>query len=151
MKPDAAGWMLLLGYAAWLFASIAIALILALLVGSIVSLFGVDARSAGHQRVVEVAGVSARQSPMHQEMVKAGTLPALEDRLPVVAGTCVDVPAGDSAYLYLVGKIPNAPSGSCSSDRDNTVSDVRWGCDAQSPAGDINATSFGASPGCWSR
>ena len=57
MKPDAAGWKLLLGYAAWLFASIAIALILALLVGSIVSLFGVDARSDAHQRVVEVAGV----------------------------------------------------------------------------------------------
>ena len=58
MKPDAAGWKLLLGYAAWLFASIAIALILALLVGSIVSLFGVDARSDAHQRVVEVAGVT---------------------------------------------------------------------------------------------
>jgi uncharacterized protein YhhL (DUF1145 family) len=57
MKPDAAGWKLLLGYAAWLLASIAIALILALLVGSIVSLFGVDARSDAHQRVVEVAGV----------------------------------------------------------------------------------------------
>ena len=57
MRPDAAGWKLLLGYAAWLLASIAIALILALLVGSIVSLFGVSARSDTHQRVVEVAGV----------------------------------------------------------------------------------------------
>ena len=57
MKPDAAGWKLLLGYAAWLLASIAIALILALLVGSIVSLFGVCSRSDAHQRVVEVAGV----------------------------------------------------------------------------------------------
>ena len=36
MKSDAAGWKLLLGYAAWLFASIAIAQILELLVGSIV-------------------------------------------------------------------------------------------------------------------
>lgn len=57
MKPDAAGWKLLLGYAAWLLASIAIALILALLVGSIVSLFGVSSRSDTHQRVVEVVGV----------------------------------------------------------------------------------------------
>ncbi len=57
MNPDAAGWKLLLGYVAWLFASIAIALILALLVGSIVSVVGVDARSTAHQRVVEVAGI----------------------------------------------------------------------------------------------
>jgi membrane protein YdbS with pleckstrin-like domain len=57
MKPDAAGWRLLLAYLVWLIASIAIALILALLVGSIVSLFGVSSRSDVHQRVVEVAGV----------------------------------------------------------------------------------------------
>lgn len=57
MKPDAAGWKLLLAYLAWLLASIAIALILGLLVGSIVSLFGVNARSDAHQRVVEVAGM----------------------------------------------------------------------------------------------
>lgn len=57
MRADAAGWKLLLAYGAWLLASVAIALILALLVGSIVSLFGVSARSATHQRVVEVAGV----------------------------------------------------------------------------------------------
>jgi len=57
VKPDAAGWKLLLAYLAWLLASIAIALILALLVGSIVSLFGVSARSDVYQRVVEVAGV----------------------------------------------------------------------------------------------
>ena len=57
MKPDAAGWKLLLAYLAWLLASIAISLIFALLVGSIVSLFGVSARSDAHQRVVEVAGV----------------------------------------------------------------------------------------------
>ena len=57
MKSDAAGWKLLLAYLAWLLASVAIALILALLVGSIVSLFGVDSRSEVHQRVVEVAGV----------------------------------------------------------------------------------------------
>jgi peptide/nickel transport system substrate-binding protein len=46
-------------------------------------------------KVVEVAGVSARQSPMFQEMVKAGTLPPLEERLPVVPATCVDVPADE--------------------------------------------------------
>lgn len=58
MKPDAAGWKLLLGYIAWLFAAIAIALILALLVGSIASLAGVDGQSTAHQRVVEVAGIA---------------------------------------------------------------------------------------------
>ncbi|MDJ0818387.1 MAG: hypothetical protein QNJ58_19420, partial [Desulfobacterales bacterium] len=64
-----------------------------------------------------------------------------------VPAPAVDVPAGSSAYLYLVGKIPNAPNGSCSSDRVNTVSDVQWGCDAQSPAGGIDETSFYARPG----
>jgi len=58
VKPDAPGWKLLLGYVAWLFAAIAIALILALLVGSIASLVGVDGQSAAHQRVVEVAGIA---------------------------------------------------------------------------------------------
>ena len=57
MNPDAAGWKLVLGYVAWLFASIAIALILALLVGSIASLVGVDGQSTTHQRVVEAAGI----------------------------------------------------------------------------------------------
>ena len=57
MKSDAAGWKLLLAYLAWLLASIAIALILALLIGSIVSLLGVGSHSDVHQRVVEVAGV----------------------------------------------------------------------------------------------
>ena len=58
MKPDAPGWKLLLGYIAWLFAAIAIALILALLVGSIASLVGIDGQSTAHQRVVEVAGIA---------------------------------------------------------------------------------------------
>jgi peptide/nickel transport system substrate-binding protein len=35
------------------------------------------------EKVVEVAGVSGRQSPALQEMVKAGTLPPLEERLPI--------------------------------------------------------------------
>ena len=67
--------------------------------------------------------------------------------LPFIAPTAVDVSAGGSAYLFLVGKIPNAPNGSCSSNRTNTVSDIRWGCDTEPPAGNIATTSFGASPG----
>ncbi len=47
------------------------------------------------QQTVEVAQVSARQSPMFQELVKAGKLPPLEERLPIVPGTCVDVPADE--------------------------------------------------------
>ncbi len=67
--------------------------------------------------------------------------------MPFDAPTTVDVPAGGSAYLYLVGKIPNAPSnGSCSTDRVNTVSDIRWGCEAEPPAGDIATTSTGVTP-----
>jgi peptide/nickel transport system substrate-binding protein len=34
-------------------------------------------------KVVEVTGASERQSPVLQEMVKAGTLPSLEERLPI--------------------------------------------------------------------
>jgi uncharacterized repeat protein (TIGR01451 family)/fimbrial isopeptide formation D2 family protein len=67
--------------------------------------------------------------------------------MPFDTPTAVDVPAGGTTYLFLVGKIPSLPNGSCSSDRTNTVSDIRWGCDAEPPAGDIAATSFGASPG----
>jgi hypothetical protein len=59
VNSDAAGWKLVLGYLAWLLAAIAIALILALLVGSIASLLGLDAQSIAHQRVVEVTGVLA--------------------------------------------------------------------------------------------
>ena len=47
------------------------------------------------EKIVEVTGVSERQSPMFQEMVQAGTLPPLEERLPVVPATCVDVPADE--------------------------------------------------------
>jgi peptide/nickel transport system substrate-binding protein len=42
------------------------------------------------EKVVEVEGVSARQSPMLAEMVKSGTLPPLEDRIPVSAKVCTD-------------------------------------------------------------
>ncbi|MEJ2157423.1 MAG: isopeptide-forming domain-containing fimbrial protein [Desulfobacteraceae bacterium] len=75
------------------------------------------------------------------------SLTAYDVDLPFASPTAVDVPAGGTTYLYLVGKIPNAPNGSCSSDRTNTVSDIHWGCDAEPPSGDIAATSFGASPG----
>jgi len=47
------------------------------------------------KETVAVAQVSARQSPMFQELVKAGKLSPLEDRLPVVPATCVDVPADE--------------------------------------------------------
>ncbi len=59
----------------------------------------------------------------------------------------VDVRQGESADIYLVGKIPAAPNGSCSAERTNTVSDIQWGCEADSPAGGISATSTGATPG----
>jgi hypothetical protein len=35
------------------------------------------------EKVVEVAALSERQSPMLQEMIASGTLPPLEERLPV--------------------------------------------------------------------
>jgi peptide/nickel transport system substrate-binding protein len=47
------------------------------------------------KETVEVARVSERQSPMFQELVIAGELPPLEERLPVVPATCVDVPADE--------------------------------------------------------
>ncbi|MGD2030196.1 MAG: hypothetical protein PVG86_09695, partial [Desulfobacterales bacterium] len=60
----------------------------------------------------------------------------------------VDVPQGGSAYIYLVGKIRSAPDGSCTYHRTNTVSDVQWGCEDDSPpAGGIFQTSDGDSPG----
>ena len=34
-------------------------------------------------KIVEVAGVSARQSPMLQDLIQSGKLPPLEERLPV--------------------------------------------------------------------
>ena len=58
----------------------------------------------------------------------------------------VDVPQGDYTYIYLVGKIPATPNGSCSANRTNTVSDVQWGCQADPPAGGITTTSTGQTP-----
>ena len=59
----------------------------------------------------------------------------------------VDVPQGQSAYIYLVGKIPASPNSSCETNKTNTVSDIQWGCQADTPAGGISATSSGISPG----
>jgi uncharacterized repeat protein (TIGR01451 family)/fimbrial isopeptide formation D2 family protein len=60
----------------------------------------------------------------------------------------VDVPQGGSAYIYLVGKIRSAPDGSCTYSRTNTVSDIQWGCEDDSPpAGGIFQTSDGDNPG----
>jgi large repetitive protein len=59
----------------------------------------------------------------------------------------VDVAQGQSAFIYLVGKVPAAPNGSCSPNRTNTVSDIQWGCEADPPAGGITATSTGYTPG----
>ncbi|MEN8235404.1 MAG: hypothetical protein ABFR89_10845 [Actinomycetota bacterium] len=57
MDQDSAVWKLVLIYLVWLLASVAIALIGALLVGAVVPLLGVDAQSDGHQRIVEVVAV----------------------------------------------------------------------------------------------
>ncbi len=56
----------------------------------------------------------------------------------------VDVVAGGSTSIYLVGKI-NA-TGSCETSKTNTVDDVQWGCEAQVPAGGITQTSTGIVP-----
>ncbi|KJS32549.1 MAG: hypothetical protein VR64_06500 [Desulfatitalea sp. BRH_c12] len=58
----------------------------------------------------------------------------------------VDVREGQSAYIYLVGKIPASPNGSCSPNRTNTVSDIQWGCQDDPPAGGISQTSTGYRP-----
>ncbi|MBN2428043.1 MAG: DUF11 domain-containing protein [Deltaproteobacteria bacterium] len=54
----------------------------------------------------------------------------------------VDVTAGGTTSIYLVGKIIS--DGSCSTSTTNTVSNVQWGCEAQVPAGDISQTSSGS-------
>lgn len=55
----------------------------------------------------------------------------------------VDVTAGGSASIFLVGKITN----SCIPNRSNTVSNVEWGCEVIAPDGGITQTSTGNSPG----
>jgi large repetitive protein len=56
----------------------------------------------------------------------------------------IDVSAGSSASVYLVGKVSG--TGSCETSKLNTVSDVQWGCGEQPPAGGISATSTGIVP-----
>ncbi|MGB5615415.1 MAG: isopeptide-forming domain-containing fimbrial protein, partial [Desulfobacterales bacterium] len=58
----------------------------------------------------------------------------------------VDVRDGRSAHIYLVGKIPGSPNGSCSANRTNTVSDIQWGCEGEGSAGGLNRTSTGSIP-----
>ena len=56
----------------------------------------------------------------------------------------VDVTAGGTASVYLVGKITT----SCNANTTNTASGVEWGCEADGPAdGGISVTSTGASAG----
>jgi len=54
----------------------------------------------------------------------------------------VDVRRGSSAFIYLVGKITS----SCATSKTNTVSDIQWGCQIDTPAGGITATSTGTTP-----
>ncbi|WP_051690058.1 SdrD B-like domain-containing protein [Pelobacter seleniigenes] len=56
----------------------------------------------------------------------------------------VDVSAGGTTSIYLVGKI--TAGGSCETSKVNSVSDVQWGCGVQNPAGGISATSTGIVP-----
>jgi large repetitive protein len=56
----------------------------------------------------------------------------------------VDVNAQGSAFIYLVGKI--TADASCVAPRTNSVTDVRWGCGIEPPAGNIGVTSTGVVP-----
>ncbi|MHC4991530.1 MAG: hypothetical protein ACYTGC_11170, partial [Planctomycetota bacterium] len=54
------------------------------------------------------------------------------------ANPYIVAPARDSGFYYLVGKVTD----SCTN-RDNSVFDVEWGCQIQSPVGGIRETSTG--------
>ena len=54
------------------------------------------------------------------------------------ANPYIVAPAGGNRFYYLVGRMTD----SCRN-RTNSVLDVEWGCQVQSPAGGIAATSFG--------
>jgi uncharacterized repeat protein (TIGR01451 family)/fimbrial isopeptide formation D2 family protein len=56
----------------------------------------------------------------------------------------MDVTAGGTASVYLVGKI--VADGSCVNRKTNTVSGIQWGCQAEPPAGGITTTSTGSTP-----
>lgn len=55
----------------------------------------------------------------------------------------VDIPAGGTTEIYLVGKITS----SCVTNRTNTVSGIEWGCEVDNPDGGITQTSSGATAG----
>jgi signal transduction histidine kinase len=57
MNEDDAWWKFVLIYLAWLLAAAGIALVLALLIGQIITFFGIDAGSTTRQRVTEVSAV----------------------------------------------------------------------------------------------
>ncbi len=52
-----------------------------------------------------------------------------------VSGTEIDVPIGEEVTVYVVGKVSS--SAACSGYQRNTVNDVQWGCQADTPAGGI--------------
>lgn len=54
----------------------------------------------------------------------------------------VDAPASGSAYIYLVGKITS----SCATSKNNTASNLQWGCTGEGAAGGITTTSTGVTP-----
>ncbi|HHP7235775.1 MAG TPA: hypothetical protein ACFCUC_14180 [Desulfobacterales bacterium] len=58
----------------------------------------------------------------------------------------VDARPGRNADIYLVGKIPESPNGSCSPIRANRVSNIEWGCEGAGSAGGITRTSTGYTP-----
>ncbi|WP_321371819.1 hypothetical protein [uncultured Desulfuromusa sp.] len=75
--------------------------------------------------------------------------PLPSECVPVINNsiTAIDpftVTAGGSASLFLVGKVTN--DGSCVSSRSNTVDNLEWGCEEQTPVGGITETSEGVIP-----
>ena len=57
-------------------------------------------------------------------------------------GQEVDIVAGGSTAIFLVGKITS----SCIANRNNTASNIEWGCEVITPDGGITQTSTGAPP-----
>ena len=57
------------------------------------------------------------------------------DLVPPPNPVDVDIPQGGSTNIFIVGKIPVAAPGigACSARRTNTVSDIQWGCQADTP------------------
>ncbi len=57
-----------------------------------------------------------------------------------VSATEIDIPVGDRATVYVVGKVSNGAA--CSGYQRNTVNDVQWGCQSDSPSGGIFYPSY---------